>query len=215
MPLIVTLNRLREQQREEKAAADRPTLIAEWKRAVDALLTEIRNYLTEYIEDGSLSISPRRVRLTEDSLGTYEIGALDIEAGPALLLVRPVGLLVVGAEGRVDMHWMGRPAEQHRIMFWRKRSPGGASMSEWFIHFPPEAGIRMVLKLPFAKEALEEAPEASSRMVLRLPLAKEALEEAPEAGGQMILRLPLAQATREDTPFTKETLEEAVEFLLK
>jgi hypothetical protein len=169
MPLRDTLNRLREQQREGQAAIDRPALIAEWKSAVDALLMEIRNYLAEYVEDGSLSINPRRVRLTEDSLGTYEIGALDIEAGPALILVRPVGLIVAGAEGRVDMHRMGRAAEQHRIMLLRMRLSGPASRPAWFINFPPEARGRMAIRLPLAQARIEVTP-----------LTKGALEDAVE-----------------------------------
>ena len=167
MPLRDTLNRLREQGKQE--ISDRPTLIAEWKSAVDALLMEIRKYLDEYVQDGSLSIKLRRVRFTEDSLGTYEIGAMDIQAGPIFIIVQPVGRFVAGAEGRVDMHRQGRSAEQHRIMLLHMQLSGPAHPPTWYIQFPPDITNRLDPLHP---------PIPGTRRVM--PLTKKELEEAVE-----------------------------------
>jgi hypothetical protein len=165
MPLKDTLNRLREQEKQEKQ--DRPALIAGWRAAVDALLTQIRSHLSEYEQDGSLVIKQRGMRLTEENLGAYEISAMDIQAGPILLLVQPVGLMVPGAEGRVDMHRQGRPSEERRIMLLLMRPSGATSMPVWFITLPRDTtGFQtQVYATPTPTRRVE-------------PLTKEALEQA-------------------------------------
>ena len=170
MPLRDTLSRLQEQQkRESQAISDRPALIAEWKSAVDELFIKIREYLGEYIREGSLSVKDRHVRLTEESLGTYEVDAMDIHAGPIIILVQPVGLMVIGAAGRVDMHRQGRPSEQHRVMLLRAPESKDNPSLAWFINYPSEATPQMVFKYQF--------PVATRKVT---PLTKEALEEAVE-----------------------------------
>jgi hypothetical protein len=164
MPLKDTLNRLREQDKQEKQ--DRPALIAGWRAAVDALLTQIRSHLSEYEQDGSLIFRSHRMRVTEENLGTYEISSMDIQAGPILVLVKPVGLMVTGAEGRVDMHRQGRPSEEHRIMLLRMRPSGATSMPTWFITFPQDTTSRR-LQYPSMPPTREVEP-----------LSKEALERA-------------------------------------
>src|SRR5260370_17409581 len=100
-------------------------------------------------------------------MGTYEINGLDIQAGPILVLIQPVGLMVTGAEGRVDMHRQGRPSEEHRVMLLRMRLSGAASMPSWFISHPPDTTSRRAQMYPsmhrtrelkpFRKHALERA----------------------------------------------------------
>jgi hypothetical protein len=144
MSLRDTLRELREQQqREARGGMDRPAQIAEWKETVDQLMTEIRGYLSEYEQDGSLSINLHRIRLNEEDLGSYEIAAMDIKAGPILILVRPIARFVSGAEGRVDMHRQGRPGEEHRVMFFHMRLSGPAYPPIWCIQFPAEIARRL------------------------------------------------------------------------
>lgn len=166
MPLKDTLNRLREQEQQEKQ--DRRALISGWKSAVNALLTQIRNYLSEYEQDGSLVIKQRGMRLTEENLGAYEISAMDIQAGPILVLIQPVGLMVTGAEGRVDMHRQGRPSEEHRIMLLRMRPSGPSSTPAWFITLPRDT-------TGFQTQVYATPTPTRERIE---PLSKEALERA-------------------------------------
>lgn len=164
MPLRDTLNKLREQQREQQ---DRPALIAEWRQAVDDLLIDIRKALSEYEQDGSLTIKNRHIRLKEETVGTYETNGMEIQAGPVPIIIQPVGRFVSGAEGRVDMHRQGRPSEDHRVMLLRQRPSGPDSVPVWFIDFPPDTTSRraqfyrtMPQKRevePFSKHALERA----------------------------------------------------------
>jgi len=144
MPLKDVLYQLQEQQKHDKeAVADRAALITTWKQEIDSLIGRIHQYVAEYEEDGSLEVKLLRMRITEDTLGTYEIGAMDIQAGPILVLVRPVGLMVAGAEGRVDMHRQGRPSEEDRIMLLRMRLSGPAYPPTWCMQFPPDVAARL------------------------------------------------------------------------
>lgn len=167
MPLRDTLNRLREQQQETDPALDRPRLLAEWKQAADELFQQIRHFLSEYERDGSLSVTSRRVRLKEAALGTYEISALRIQAGPAVIFVQPVALDVSGAQGRVDMHRQGRPAEEDRAILLRRRESEGNAEFGWFVFLPRD------IRDPWERRY-------STMPVPRklLPLSKEVIEQA-------------------------------------
>jgi hypothetical protein len=165
MPLRETLNRLRE--RSPKDHRDRKAVVAEWQSEVSALLARIREYLSEYEQDGSLTFKERHIRLTEETLGTYNIGGMDIEAGPILIVVRPVGRLVTDAEGRVDMHRQGRPGEEHRIMLLRMPSDGVNRTPPWLITLPQIASSRQT--------QVYTGPRPSRRLE---PLSKPVLEEA-------------------------------------
>jgi hypothetical protein len=104
MALKETLAQLRQQEKltaQEKQ--DKPQLIAEWQQAVVKLLEAIRGHLAEYEADGFMSFTQREINLSEERLGRYRISAMDISAPPAIVVVAPVGRMIVGARGRVDM----------------------------------------------------------------------------------------------------------------
>lgn len=171
MPLRDALNRLREQ--DQHRMADRQRLIADWQADVDALFKEFHGYLSEYEADHSLVFRDRRVHINEEVLGTYDISALDIKVSSILISVRPVGRLIVGAEGRVDMHRQGRSSEEHRVMFLKAPMSSEDTTLRWFIKFPPDVTSRRAVLYPsmrpeqkvalLSKESLEEAIEVLLR----------------------------------------------------
>ena len=167
MTLRDTLTKIKDRQDQDyQFDLDKPTLVAEWKAATEQITHEIRGYLAEYESDGSMRISTERVEIQEESLGSYFVQALNIAVGPEVVMVRPVGRLIAGAVGRVDLHRQGYPGEDDRIMLLRE------GPERWSISQPPERG-------------------------------------APAAG-----RLR-ADVARRFVPLTKETLESAVDFLLR
>ncbi len=170
MPLRDALRDLAEQQRREaQAGSNRPAQIAEWKETVDTLMSRIREYLSEYEQDGSLSINTHRVRVVEEDIATYEIAAMDIKAGPVLILIRPIARFVSGAEGRVDIHRRGRPFEEYRVMLLHMRLDGPADQPLWCVQFPLEISSRL--------DPLRPAIPGTRRVT---PLDKGALELAIE-----------------------------------
>jgi hypothetical protein len=140
MPLKDTLTRLQEEERQKaKWEKDKPKHIKDWQVSVTNLFKEIRSYLKEYEADGSISFSDREIELTEESLGRYRIPSMSIIAGPATIMLEPVGTMLVGAWGRVDMYRQGRGGEQDRILLLRLPTSRTDSTLQWKIRSQPEA----------------------------------------------------------------------------
>ena len=168
MSLKDTLARLKgEEEQKTQWEEDKPKIIREWQAIVTNLLTEIRLYLSDYEKDGFLSFSPREIRLSEEGLGDYLIGAMSINAGAAKLMVDPVGTLIIGALGRVDIYRQGRSSEQDRMVLLRVKQPESNSEGMWKTFLPDEIGAPRtgILQtparrlVPFTKEILEQRLE--------------------------------------------------------
>ncbi len=156
MALKETLKMLQEREQAEKRfLEDRPKMIEEWKQAVASLFVEMRNFLAEYEQDGSLSFAEESIRLTEENLGSYSVPVMRIAAGPALILVQPVGRLVIGAMGRVDMHREGRAGERQRVMLLRIQKSATDPMLTWHVRIPSD--IAPTFGVQLKKETLEQA----------------------------------------------------------
>ena len=164
MPLKETLQMLREREQSDKRfLEDRPKIIREWKQAITSLFLEIRNYLAEHEKDGLLSFSDETISLSEESLGTYQVPVMKITAGPAAILVQPIGRIIVGALGRVDMYRQGRAGEQQRIMLLRMQDLPGETSLSWKMRMPTVTNNPFEARLPqhrivsLSREILEEA----------------------------------------------------------
>jgi len=132
-------------------------------------MTQIHEYLSEYEQDGSLSINLHRIRVNEEDIATYEIATMDSKVGPILILIRPIARFVSGAEGRVDIHRRGRPFEDYRVMLLHMRLEGQAYPPTWCIQFPLEIASRL--------EPLHPAIPGTRRVT---PLNKGTFEQAIE-----------------------------------
>lgn len=74
-----------------------------WLRELDALYSAMQEYLKSYIDSGEITIERRPVQLTEDYLGTYDADALFLCIGDDEVIAKPVGTLLIGSRGRVDL----------------------------------------------------------------------------------------------------------------
>jgi hypothetical protein len=166
MALRDTLAQLR--QREEQNAQwerDKPKVIIDWQESVASLLEEIREYLGEYEADGSMSFTKSEVHLSEERLGKYRIDAMQISAPPAIIVVAPVGRLIVGATGRVDIYRQGRTGEADRIKILRISTSQTDPTPLWAVTTPPAIGMpissaaRRPNLEPLSKEVLEQSLE--------------------------------------------------------
>jgi hypothetical protein len=118
MALKDTLKRLLEDSGSAQPL-DKAAVIDEWQKAVGALMAQIQEFLREYKDDGTIQFTDGVTQLSEESLGTYRIANLMLRAGPAVLMVQPIGRLVVGAAGRVDLYRQGRGNESESIVLLR------------------------------------------------------------------------------------------------
>ena len=77
--------------------------ITEWTAAVETLFQQVQHWAADArSEDWQITFSTADV--TEESLGSYPIRVMEINAGTGRLILEPVGLDVLGARGRVDLY---------------------------------------------------------------------------------------------------------------
>ncbi|WP_144634445.1 hypothetical protein [Bordetella genomosp. 13] len=74
-----------------------------WIHKVDGLLQEIRAWLGSLVDDGTIGFAVRTVTVDEQYLGTYQIQAATLDYAGQSMEILPVGSLVLGGVGRVDV----------------------------------------------------------------------------------------------------------------
>jgi hypothetical protein len=75
-----------------------------WLEALDALVGRLQAWLEPASFRGLAHVERTSVQITDDEVGAYEAPALQVTMpGPRLVWVRPVGTLVVGGRGCVEM----------------------------------------------------------------------------------------------------------------
>jgi len=91
-----------EQQKRENAVnwAERKTW---WQGKVTELLTQIEGWLDPLIKSKSVNFIRSTISINEESLGSYEVESGVIQLGRAMLRVKPVGSVIIGGFGRVDV----------------------------------------------------------------------------------------------------------------
>lgn len=75
----------------------------EWLGYLERLYSDVETYLKEYIQAGSISIRRALIELNEENIGTYKAPRLFIDIGPQQISLTPVGTLLIGTKGRVDV----------------------------------------------------------------------------------------------------------------
>lgn len=74
----------------------------EWLTNLDSLHQKIIEFLREYIP-GSISYSFTEIELNEPNIGKYSAKRMDIKIGRQRVSLVPVGTLLIGCKGRVDV----------------------------------------------------------------------------------------------------------------
>jgi len=74
-----------------------------WQARASQLFDQIGEWLAPLIQAGSVSFERPKVPLHEDDLGAYEIESGIIRLGPDKIVLKPVGSVIVGGFGRIDV----------------------------------------------------------------------------------------------------------------
>lgn len=77
--------------------------IAEWKQFLGELYGQIESYLKPFIDSGQVKMRLLPRNLTEEDLGSYEVDAALIYIGDKKYILSPVGTMLIGSKGRVDL----------------------------------------------------------------------------------------------------------------
>ena len=75
----------------------------DWLRELCDLYSRMEKYLKKYTDKDQIRIRRAKVHLSEDHLGTYEAETLTFLIGNEKVVAKPIGTLLIGAWGRVDL----------------------------------------------------------------------------------------------------------------
>lgn len=94
----------RQQAEQQEAAAFNPKeQLDQWLGYLDALYGAITSYLKTYIDSSAAQIEYRDKTLNEDFAGSYVAREMILKIGRATVTFTPVGTMLVGSKGRVDV----------------------------------------------------------------------------------------------------------------
>ena len=80
-----------------------------FKKHVEEFYNSVCNeWLKDNIEKGLIKTSRQTIRIHEESLGFYEIDALNITIGDIVVNLRPIGTILIGTRGRIDISYRSR-----------------------------------------------------------------------------------------------------------
>lgn len=85
----------------------------EWLAHLDALYRKIEDLLSGYVTSGQILLRYQQVQLNEEDIGTYSARRLMIKIGGKEIVLEPIGTLLIGTKGRVDVTG---PSGSTRIM---------------------------------------------------------------------------------------------------
>jgi hypothetical protein len=75
----------------------------EWLKRLADFYSEVEKYLAEYIQSGKISIESSSISINEPHIGYYMAESKTILLGSDKIQLCPIGTVLIGATGRVDM----------------------------------------------------------------------------------------------------------------
>ena len=75
----------------------------QWLRSLDELYLRVHAFLKQYIDAGQIATRIGTIEINEEHLGPYTVPAMTIVIGAKTVTLEPVGTVLVGARGRVDV----------------------------------------------------------------------------------------------------------------
>lgn len=117
-------------QAEKEQEFDANQMFEEWRQEVQALFGLIEAWLTPLTNKGLVKVSRSILHLHESFAGkSYNYGTEELAVdGSIKVRFKPVGRIIVGSQGRVDIIGIG----QEQIMLTRNSENEGGPV-EWFI----------------------------------------------------------------------------------
>ena len=108
---------VKRQQQVAREPADWARERDEWLQHLGQLYDTIESFLKDYATSGAIELLYKEVPLNEENIGSYTARQMTLKIGPQEITLKPVGTLLIGAKGRVDV--VG-PAGQTRFVLVNK-----------------------------------------------------------------------------------------------
>ncbi len=104
MPRISNFDKFLADQKADKAKyGDLSERKAQWVAKIDALYGQVRTLLEPYQANGSMEFALSLSEIHEEELGSYQARSLTINLGVSSVRFMPVGTMLLGSPGRVDL----------------------------------------------------------------------------------------------------------------
>lgn len=75
----------------------------EWLSFINQFYQSIELWLKPYIDQNKLSFSYKKSQFIEDNIGSYEANVMNINFAGQQVTIKPIGTLLIGTKGRIDM----------------------------------------------------------------------------------------------------------------
>ncbi len=112
-------------RQQSKAAQDKKVDWAKerdnWLAHLKGLYDQTEFFLAEYVKTGEIKLRYRDIELNEENIGSYRARQMILRIGPQEITMTPVGTLLIGAKGRVDV--VG-PAGRTRLVLVNSEASG-------------------------------------------------------------------------------------------
>ena len=131
---------VRRKQEEQVAAAsfDDKQQLAEWYEYVDRLYGIINEYVQHYIDSGAMRIEYKIIQINEDFSGPYEMRSMLLHIGASVVVFEPIGTMLIGSKGRVDVHG---PRGTARLSLINKKFEDARQMIQVRVLHPGQAAL--------------------------------------------------------------------------
>jgi hypothetical protein len=105
----------------------------EWLRRLDELYGQIRTFLNDYLIAGEIQLEFSPITLTEENIGSYTAPQLTLKIGRKQVRFQPIGTLLIGSRGRVDV--IGTGITEARLVLINKNFTRASDMIRVAINF--------------------------------------------------------------------------------
>ena len=75
----------------------------EWLNFIQVFYDSIERWLKPYVDQKKLEFKYTDINLSEEHLGTYSVKSMKIRFAEQLIKLEPIGTLLIGTKGRIDM----------------------------------------------------------------------------------------------------------------
>jgi hypothetical protein len=93
----------------------------DWLGHLNDLYDRAELFLADYIRTGEIKLHYRDIELNEENIGSYSARQMILKIGRQEILMTPIGTLLIGAKGRVDV--VG-PAGRARLVLVNSKASG-------------------------------------------------------------------------------------------
>lgn len=80
----------------------------EWLKYLSDLHTDIEGFLSKYVKAKKINLKKYPVIIEEENIGEYRANAISIQIGNESVVLRPIGTMLIGSKGRVDIEGNGK-----------------------------------------------------------------------------------------------------------